>query len=105
METKQLKTKITKILKENKILKQVSSQSRIKGFRNYSHGYIYDKVGNTQYLYWSWGNKDLYREKSKEETNKQIVIIFDLLVAAGLGEFIEITNEYRNEKTILLKVS
>lgn len=104
MDIKQLKAKITKVLNTNNIPKSKSSPSRVKGFRNYSHGYGYGKIENKQFLYWTWGNFDIYRNKSIEETEKQINRIFELLIDAGLGEYLELTNEYKNEKTILLKL-
>ena len=88
--TRSLKTRINKILRENKVSESTTMTTAIRGFSPTTSGFTYefeayyDKT-SPQYLTWNWH----YTTKTKpEDTEQKVQRMYNLLAEAGLSQFI-----------------
>lgn len=103
MKATSLKQKVNRaLLKDKKFTKSESSKSRVIGLKNITSGFTFDKMWDDYYLYWTTGNM-IYRGMPIEEINQKTEAVYLYLVEQGLGEFLEIVDDFKRQKAIKLK--
>lgn len=95
------KAKVQKLLMDSKFKKSAKTKSRIRGLQNCTDGFVFEKVEDAYYLYFTCGNM-INRGMLQESQDHRTETMYKFLIDQGLGDHVEITR-LRVKKAILLK--